>query len=179
MGTLRLTTAAAPTTPAPAASSDEPSRKAAPPKASAADVRGLQAELARLKKAITKPGTTFVCTPEAKIMHKASKFEDSNPPTQWRTECGWAYGLTNFLRTSTVPDGSRRCKKCFDLSEDSSSSDSDSSGISDQDFSSASSAAGDYPSGRVSREKEWRQRAPSSQQVIPPLFEHSLATQAG
>ena len=54
---------------------------------------------------------------------------------------GWNYGCRTFLRTVREQDGTRRCKKCFDLGDDSSSSSSESSsGLSGMDESSASSA---------------------------------------
>ena len=140
MGTVRLTLNPSPPQ-APVEVPEAPARKAARPKASAADVRGLQAELDRLRDAIARlVAPLYICRPRAKILRKAARFEDANPPAQWRTECDWAYGLSNVLRTNSVQDGFRRCKKCFDLSDDSSSSTSDLSGISDQEGSSASSA---------------------------------------
>ena len=132
---------AAPSTPAVAAPSfDEPVRKAAKPKASASDVRSLRAEMERLREAVATPKVTFVFRPRARILHKASQVEDHNAPHSWRTACGWAYGTSNFLRTSSDLDGSRKCKKCFELSTSSSSSSSETSGLSDLEVSSASSA---------------------------------------
>ena len=114
---------------------------AARPKALAAAVRGLQAELDQVRQSVQKPTQTYVFRPKAKILHKSSPYEDHNEPAKWRTPCGWGYGSRTFLRTSTVDDGARRCRKCFNL-DDSSSSDSseESSGVSDLVGSSASSA---------------------------------------
>ena len=139
-GTVRVTMAA-PSTPCPEPAVPEgPKLKAAKPKASASGERGLRAELERLREAITRPGETFVFRPRARILHRASSVEDHNIPASWRTTCGWAYGLSTFLRTTSVQDGTRRCKKCFDLSSSGSSSDSESSRLTDFAASSASSA---------------------------------------
>ena len=134
------------TTPAQAASSAQ--TKSAPPaarpKALAAAVRGIQAEFEQLKQAILQPAQTYVFRPKARILHLASKVEDSNEPTKWRTPCGWNYGSRTFLRTANESDGARKCRKCFNLG-DSSSSDSGqgSSSLSDFADSSASSAERD------------------------------------
>ena len=117
---------------------------AARPKALAAAVRGLKAELDQMRQAVQAPAQTFVFRPKAKILHKASPFEDGNEPVRWRTPCGWAYGSRTFLRTSNESDGTRRCRKCFNLSEASSSDSSDgSSDLTDLAGSSASSAEED------------------------------------
>ena len=114
---------------------------AARPKALAAAVRGLQAELEQVKQAVQKPAQTFVFRHRAKILHKSSPYEDNNEPAKWRTPCGWGYGSRTFLRTSELAEGSRRCRKCFNLEESSSSDSSgESSGLSDLVTSSASSA---------------------------------------
>ena len=79
-----------PGTPAPAAPSTPQSRRAtATPKAAAASVRSLRADLEQLKEAIAPPGETFVFRPKAKILHRASKYEVGNEPNTWRTDCGW------------------------------------------------------------------------------------------
>ena len=122
----------APKTPVPSAPMTPQSRRAsATPKAAAAAVRGLRAELEQLKEAIAPVGETFVFRPKAKILHRASKYEAENEPCSWKTDCGWAYGLSTFLRTSFVGDGARKCRKCFDTESSSSSDDSDSSQLSD------------------------------------------------
>ena len=129
----------------PSAAAPKSPARAARPKAFAAAVRSLQAELAQVKQAVQKPPQTFVFRPRAKILHKASPYEENNEPTRWRTPCGWGYGSRTFLRTTNEEDGNRRCRKCFNLSEASSSDSSeDSSGLSDIAASSASSAD-DWP----------------------------------
>ena len=124
--------------------SPQPAAPAARPKALAAAVRGLKAELEQVKQAVQAPAQTYVFRPRARILHKASHHEDSNEPVKWRTPCGWNYGSRTFLRTSNEFDGARRCRKCFNLSEDSSSDSSDgSAGLTDLASSSASSAEAD------------------------------------
>eukprot|EP00435_Cladocopium_sp_Y103_P059781 s2532_g21.t1 len=125
----RVQLVAAPPTPAAAVAAAAPaaSNRAARPKSFASAIRGLQTEMEKVKLAITSPEQTFVFRPKAKILHKASPYEDHNEPSKWRTPCGWSYGCRTFLRTSSEHDGSRRCKKCFDLSDKSSSSSEDSS----------------------------------------------------
>lgn len=122
-------------------SKSPPVVKAARPKALAATMRAMQVELEQMKRAISQPAQTFVFRPRAKILHKASLYEATNEPAQWRTPCGWSYGTRTFLRTTSEQDGSRKCKKCFDIdSGSSSSSDEASSEVSGLDASSASSA---------------------------------------
>ena len=138
-GTIQLTMAASASQPEPVVV-EGPVTTAARPKATASNERGLRAELEKLREAIARPGETFVFR-RARILHRASTVEDHNIPSSWRTTCGWTYGLSTFLRTSSVQDGTRRCKKCFDLNSSSdSSSDSESSGITVFEESSASSA---------------------------------------
>jgi hypothetical protein len=131
--------------PEPKASASQPAVQqrppAARPKAFAAAVRSLQAELEQVKQAVQVPAQTFVFRPRAKILHRASQYEDSNEPSKWRTPCGWCYGSRTFLRTANEQDGARRCRKCFNLGNDSSSDSSDdSSDITELEASSASSA---------------------------------------
>ena len=117
-----------PGTPAvPAASPSTPKINTARPKSFAASVRTMQRDMEQVKQAIQAPKQNFVFRPKAKILHKASTCEADNEPSKWRTVCGWSYGLRTFLRTSREEDGSRRCKKCFNLDGDSSSSSSESS----------------------------------------------------
>ena len=142
-GHVRLRVAAvdaAPMTPTLAAAAPAtPKAHTAKPKAMAAQDRGLRAELELLKEAVVKPGQTFVFRPKAKIIHKASRFEDSNNPDAWRTDCGWNYGLSNFLRTCSIQEGTRKCRKCFDVQGSSSSGSSEESAGSGVSESSASS----------------------------------------
>ena len=73
--------------PEPKASASQPAVQqrppAARPKAFAAAVRSLQAELEQVKQAVQVPAQTFVFRPRAKILHRASQYEDSNEPTMW------------------------------------------------------------------------------------------------
>jgi hypothetical protein len=118
-----------------------PPVKAARPKSFASAVRALQLEMDQVRQASSSPAQTFVFRPKAKILHKASPHEAENEPSKWRTICGWDYGSRTFLRNSSENEGSRRCKKCFDLAGDSSSDGGESSsGVSGLEDSSASSA---------------------------------------
>eukprot|EP00435_Cladocopium_sp_Y103_P011391 s893_g3.t1 len=132
----------APQTPMPpAAEPPSSTSRSARPKAFASAVRSIQAEMEQIKQALSKPEETYVFRPKAKILHRASKYESANEPSKWRTPCGWNYGSRTFLRTAAIEDGARKCRKCFDLSDDSSSeSGESSSGLSDIGLSSASSA---------------------------------------
>ena len=121
----------------PAAPAAAPVVKAARPKASASSVRALQAEMEQVKQAIHRPPQTFVFRPRAKILHKAAVNEADNEPRKWRTMCGWTYGTSTFLRTHTEQDGNRKCKKCFDMDDQSSSQSDDSSELSALESSSA------------------------------------------
>lgn len=127
-----------------ATSPGAPQRAPAPaarPKALAADVRSMRAELDQVRQAVQRPPQTYVFRPRAKILHKSSPYEENNEPNRWRTPCGWNYGCKTFLRTTDKEDGTRKCRKCFNLSNASSSDSSEeSSGLSDLAGSSASSA---------------------------------------
>ena len=119
-----------PTSP-PRASGSEKLR-AAQPKSAAAAMRSLRVDIQQLQEAVSRPATMYVFRPRARILHLQCKYEHENAPKDWRTPCGWYYGCSNFLRTSSEEDGARQCKKCFSLDESSgSSSDSDSSALSD------------------------------------------------
>ena len=91
----------------------------------------------QVKQAIHRPPQTFVFRPRAKILHKAAVNEADNEPRKWRTMCGWTYGTSTFLRTHTEQDGNRKCKKCFDMDDQSSSQSDDSSELSALESSSA------------------------------------------
>eukprot|EP00435_Cladocopium_sp_Y103_P016304 s2457_g4.t1 len=139
----RVQLSMAPQTPAaaPVEGQETTAKRSARPKAFASAVRSIQAEMEQIKQALARPEETFVFRPRAKILHRASKYEANDEPSKWCTPCGWNYGCRTFLRTASEEDGARKCRKCFDLSEDSSSeSDDSSSGISDLGVSTASSA---------------------------------------
>ena len=98
----------------------------------------LESQLAALKASIVEPTQTLVHRSRATVVHLGLTDEYTNNPDEWRTRCGWAYGLTKFFRLQEVPHGFRRCRKCFpeelgsveldsDDSEHPSSSSSDSS----------------------------------------------------
>ena len=96
------------------------------------DITALRAELQILKQAVIKPPAAYVIRSRSKIVHLGCPHELSNPPSSWRSRCGWAYGQANFLRVSEISDPLRACQKCFDRNADSGSDvQSSGSGFSD------------------------------------------------
>eukprot|EP00438_Fugacium_kawagutii_P028952 Skav210513 [mRNA] locus=scaffold3045:15362:17098:+ [translate_table: standard] len=121
---------AAPRTPPQASSCNEvPAQQAAAPFDASQwkKLADLQQEMMTLKQSLTKPDRMFVFRPRAKVLHLPCTVEVDNPPSTWRTRCGWAYGLSNFWRTTECPAHLRKCKKCFDIPVGSDSEDSSSS----------------------------------------------------
>ena len=104
-----------------------------------AQVSRIQTELQKLQEAVTKPQYAFVKRVRSPIVHIGSTVELSNPPRRWRSKCGWSYGVTNFLRVAEIVTPLRKCKKCFEMGNSSSSDDSqDSDGSRVSDTSSSS-----------------------------------------
>ena len=94
-------------------------------------VRKLQAQIDVIQQAIQKPTQAFVARHRGRVLHVGMLEELHTPPAHWRTKCGWSYGLTNFVRLSEVNPGTRKCQKCFEISEEhDSESESDSSSMS-------------------------------------------------
>ena len=85
----------------------------------------LQSELASLRASITRPNQAYVARYRSKVLHLGCLHELDNPPNTWRSRCGWSYGLTNFIRLSEIPDGGRKCHKCFSLAQPRGQPDSD------------------------------------------------------
>ena len=78
----------------------------------------VQAQLAALKGAVVPPDTVFVHRKRSFIVHEGGTDEKAHCPAEWRTKCGWTYGITNFYRLSSLTGNYRRCRKCFrDLAE--------------------------------------------------------------
>ena len=99
----------------------------------------IRGELNQMKEAITKPQFAFVKRIRSPVVHIGSNVELANPPRRWRSKCGWSYGISNFLRVAEIVTPMRKCKKCFEMGNDSSSddkSDSDGSQVSDSSSSS-------------------------------------------
>lgn len=90
----------------------------------------LQQEMSALKGSLDSPPEVFIFRPRAKVLHRPFAHEADNQPHVWRAKCGWAYGSSNFWRTSECLSHHRRCKKCFDLGDNSDSDESSSSGAS-------------------------------------------------
>ena len=106
-----------------------------------AQIQRLSGELELLKQAINKPQFAFVKRVRSPVVHLGSTVELSNPPRRWRSKCGWSYGTSNFLRVAEIVTPLRKCKKCFEMGNGSSSdgsSDSDGSQVSDTSSSSNS-----------------------------------------
>lgn len=104
-----------------------------------AQVQKIQDDLRKLQAAVTRPQYAFVKRVRSTVVHIGSTVELSNPPSRWRSKCGWMYGTSNFLRVAEIVTPLRKCKKCFEMGEGSStdgSSDSDGSAISDSSSSS-------------------------------------------
>ena len=104
-----------------------------------AQVQKIQDDLRKLQSAVTRPQYAFVKRVRSTVVHIGSTVELSNPPSRWRSKCGWMYGTSNFLRVAEIVTPLRKCKKCFEMGEGSStdgSSDSDGSAISDSSSSS-------------------------------------------
>ena len=101
------------------------------PPAKTFDLSHLQAQIDAIQLAIQKPQQAYVARHRGKVLHIGMLEELHTPPQAWKTRCGWSYGLTNFIRLSEIHVGTRRCQKCFGLSEDQDSEDeSDSSSVS-------------------------------------------------
>lgn len=97
-------------------------------------IQRIRGELNQMKAAITKPQFAFVKRIRSPVVHIGSQVELANPPRRWRSKCGWSYGISNFLRVAEIVTPMRKCKKCFEMGNDSSSddkSDSDGSQVSD------------------------------------------------
>ena len=110
---------------------EEAVAEAAAPTASAFDLSHIQAQIDAIQLAIQKPQQAYVARHRGKVLHIGMLEELHTPPQAWKTRCGWSYGLTNFIRLSEIHVGTRRCQKCFGLSDDQDSEDeSDSSSVS-------------------------------------------------
>ena len=97
-------------------------------------VNELECTVQSLQSAIVPPERPFIVRSRSRMVHLAQHDELSNPPTEWRSKCGWSYGVSNFYRITQVAPEHRRCKKCFSIpaepGDDEQDSGSDSSGTS-------------------------------------------------
>ena len=80
-----------------------------------AQVQKIQSDLAKLQAAVTRPQFAFVKRVRSTVVHIGSTVELSNPPSRWRSKCGWMYGASNFLRVAEIVTPLRKCKKCFEM----------------------------------------------------------------
>eukprot|EP00435_Cladocopium_sp_Y103_P021389 s227_g5.t1 len=81
-------------------------------------------DMETLRTAILPVQQTFVVRGRSKVAHIIAIPEAHNNPQDWRTKCGWQYGVSRFFRIADISEPFRPCKKCHNL-EESSSSDSD------------------------------------------------------
>lgn len=106
-------------------------------------VTTMQAEIQALKHAVPESEQNLVVRSRSHVVHLGTDFERDNPPTAWRTKCGWPYGTSNFFRVPSVAHPFRCCRKCFNSefsSDDSDQAEShDSNGSQSASDSSASS----------------------------------------
>ena len=111
----------APRTGAETNASSRSSAPSSPGTSTSGDITALRAELQILKQAVIKPPAAYVIRSKSKIANLGCPYELSNPPSSWRSRCGWRYGQANFLRVSGISDPLRACQRCFDRDADSGS----------------------------------------------------------
>lgn len=80
-------------------------------------IENMQDAIKDIQRAICPPDEVLVLRPRSSVVHRSKCDERQNPPTSWRTVCGWRYGCTRFFRVATLGDTHRVCKKCFDAQE--------------------------------------------------------------
>ena len=82
-----------------------------------------QEEVALLKKQLLSAPSAYIQNPDRrKTWHRVSVDGYLRPPSTWRTLCGWPHGVNSFVRSDDLPEGARKCDRCFpDSSSDSSS----------------------------------------------------------
>ena len=73
----------------------------------------LQISVDALKASIKAPDETLIVRPRRHVVHKGVTDEQANTPQFWRTQCGWAYGVSSFFRVQAIAPPFRRCAKCF------------------------------------------------------------------
>lgn len=73
----------------------------------------LKLSLTTLKAVIKPPDQVLIVRPRRHVVHKGIVEEQSNNPQLWKTQCGWAYGVSSFFRVQHVVAPFRRCAKCF------------------------------------------------------------------
>ena len=81
-----------------------------------------QSSLSALQAAVRAPSVRLVVRRRATIVHLADPSEHDTEPSQWRTPCGWSYGLASFFRVPSVASRHRQCRKCFHIQSDASDS---------------------------------------------------------
>lgn len=87
----------------------------------------IQSEITKVRHEVLTSPSEFVMNLSSKTWHKVCMDGLAISPTQWTTKCGWRFGMSKFIRRVDPPsNGCKKCDKCWDIDNDSSSS-SDSS----------------------------------------------------
>ena len=87
-------------------------------------VQQLGADVQSLRHIVMAPETVLVVRCRSLVVHIGAPNEAQNNPSEWRTRCGWPYGVARFFRVQSVTPPYRPCKKCHHLDESSDSQDS-------------------------------------------------------
>ena len=71
----------------------------------------LKAEIERLDQSVNP---SYFQNTDTKTWHKVLISGPSIPPTKWKAQCGWKFGLSSFrLCPAGPPTGARLCDRCF------------------------------------------------------------------
>ena len=108
-----------------------------------AQIQSIKQEIFALARAVKPPDELMIARPRSSVIHRSLCDELQNPPNQWRTRCGWKYGLSRFFRVGIMSDTQRCCRKCFDLAAAREEGGPDES---EEDSSSSSSSSSSTPS---------------------------------
>lgn len=76
-------------------------------------LEALKISVASLKSAVKPPDEVLIIRPRRQVVHRGVTDEKANNPQLWRTQCGWAYGVSRFFRIQTLAAPFRQCAKCF------------------------------------------------------------------
>ena len=83
----------------------------------------IQSELVKARREFIAAPSEFIMNQSTKMWHKVCMDGLTVAPTQWATKCGWRFGLSKFIRSVDPPsDGCKRCDKCWEIDNDSTSS---------------------------------------------------------
>ena len=73
----------------------------------------LKISIASLKAAVRPPDEVLIIRPRRQVVHRGVTDEKANNPQLWRTQCGWAYGVSRVFRIQALVEPFRPCAKCF------------------------------------------------------------------